>query len=224
MLRCAIFFLFCGMLSPAVQAASKAHVITFGKWQSVRWMAGTSDDKTIELKVRSLLVDGKVKEYTTGRVHEVTENLFVVRRVFRVNDALPSESSNIPEWRWERGGWLAVDRVTGRISNISLPLMDPFRSVASWYRDYVAYCGLSEDATKLYAVIIQLGRRKPVLRKYVAVAAPAELPDAACLVPRWERRPSRVTFEIPGADKMVYAINARTLDIVDEDEQEDPSE
>lgn len=224
MLRCAIVFLFCLFLLSPLRAAPKTHVITFGRWQSVHWIVGNSDDSAIELKVRGLLVDGKLKEYTTGRAHDVTENLFVVRRVLRVNDALPSENTNAPEWRWERGGWVAVDRVNGRISNLTLPLMDSFHSVASWYRDYIAYCGVSEDGKKVYAIIIQLGRRRPVLRKYMAIATKGELPDSACLTPRWERKPSRVTFEVPGADKMVYAITTRTLDIVDDDEQEDPSE
>ncbi len=48
-----------------------------------------SDDK--ELKIRALLVDGVLKEWTTGDAHDVTDRSFVVRRVIKVNDALPGD-------------------------------------------------------------------------------------------------------------------------------------
>ena len=47
----------------------------------------------------------------------------------------------------------SVDRLTGRVSQLNLPEFDPFYSTASWYRDYIAYCGVSEDGKKLYAVV-----------------------------------------------------------------------
>jgi len=46
-----------------------------------------------------------------------------------------------------------------------LPYFDPFYSAASWYRDYVAYCGLADDGEKLYAVVAELGRKKPLVRR-----------------------------------------------------------
>jgi len=76
-----------------------------------------ADEKPLTLKVRPLLVDARVKEFTLGPAHDVTDRLFVVRRAFRVNDSLPEESST-PHWQWQRGGWLLVDRVTGRVSPI----------------------------------------------------------------------------------------------------------
>ena len=115
--------------------ASKPHVILFGKWTAAKWPNATGE-KTFDLKVRPLLVDTRVKEYTTGSSHEVTDRLFVVRRVFRINDALPTDSS--ARWQWQGGGWLLVDRMTGRVSPINLPEFDPFYSTASWYRDYIA--------------------------------------------------------------------------------------
>src|SRR5215469_11528717 len=98
-----------------------------------------------------------------GPPHEITERLFVVRRMFRVNDGLADDST--PRWQWQRGGWLLVDRLTGRISPINLPEFDVIYSPASWYRDYVAYCGVSEAGKKTFAVVAQLNRRKPVLKK-----------------------------------------------------------
>src|ERR1700693_1056073 len=105
-----------------------------------RQVANATGQKLLDLKVRPLFVDTRLKEYTTGTPHELTDRLFVVRRAFRVNDALPSENSNAngnanaARWQWQRGGWLLVDRVTGRVSQLNLPEFDPFYSPASWYR------------------------------------------------------------------------------------------
>ena len=43
------------------------------------------------LKIRALLVDGVLKEWTTGDAHDVTDRSFVVRRAIRLNDALPGD-------------------------------------------------------------------------------------------------------------------------------------
>lgn len=48
------------------------------------------------LRVRPLLVDGRIREFTLGPAHDVTDRLFVVRRAFRVNDTLPQESAAAP--------------------------------------------------------------------------------------------------------------------------------
>jgi len=96
----------------AAGAGAKVHVITFGKWTSAQWLpaASTEGEKPLTMKVRALIVDGRIKEYTVGSPHEVTERLFVVRRAFRVNDSLADEAT--PRWQWQRGGWLLVDRTT----------------------------------------------------------------------------------------------------------------
>jgi len=77
----------------------------------------------------------------------------VVRRAFRVNDALPGDTATASGWVWQRGGWLLVDRSTGQISAIALPEFDPYHSVASWFRDYAAYCGVSDDGKKVFAIV-----------------------------------------------------------------------
>jgi len=104
-------------------AASKPHVITFGKWIAAKWPNATGE-KMLDLKVRALLVDARLKEYTTGNPHELTDRLFAVRRAFRINDALPAET--VTRWQWQRGGWLLVDRLTGHVSQLKLPEFDPF--------------------------------------------------------------------------------------------------
>ncbi len=223
MQKIALVCLFLILAAGALDAATKPHVVTFGAWHIVKWFSPSSEDRAVELKVRAILVDGKVKEYTTGAAHDVTERVFVVQRVFRVNDALPGENSNVPQWRWERGGWMSVDRVSGRVSQISLPLLDPFHSVVSWYRDHVAYCGVSDDRNKIYAMVIQLGRRKPLLRKYLKVAELSETPGLACPAPRWERKPARVSFEVASADGLIYTLETRALQLTEESEpQESP--
>src|SRR5437764_10514042 len=54
------------VLAGAAMAAAKPHVITFGKSTQVRWLAGADENTPIELKVRALYVDGKLKEFTIG--------------------------------------------------------------------------------------------------------------------------------------------------------------
>ncbi len=167
------------LLATGAGAATKVHVITFGKWTSVQWFPGSgtgsgADDKPLTLKIRALVVDGRVKEYVLGASHEVTDRLFVVRRVFRVNDSLPEDSG--PRWQWQRGGWLLVDRLTGRVSPVNLPEFDAYYSAASWYRDYVAYCGVADDGKKTYAMVAQLSRRKPVLKKVLSRTACPKMP------------------------------------------------
>ena len=223
MMLCAIFCTLFLILSCtlAVGAASKVHVIAFGKWMSTQWSPGMADDKALTLKVRALMVDGRIREYATGLPHEVTDRLFVVRRAFRVNDSLPEELE--ARWRWQRGGWLLVDRLTGRISPINLPEFDAFYSAASWYRDYVAYCGVSDDGKKTYAMVAQISRRKPVLKKALSNDGLADDagPDSACPVPAWQRGPVRVSFEAAGGAKQTFSIRGHVVDLVNDAEEED---
>jgi hypothetical protein len=87
-----------------------------------------------DLKIRALYVDTRLKEFTTGPSHEVTDRLFVVRRVVRLNDTLADETATTPKWVWQRGGWLLVDRLTGHVTQLNLPEFDPFYSTPNWYR------------------------------------------------------------------------------------------
>lgn len=207
-------------------AASKPHVIAFGKWIAAKWPDATGQ-KLLDIKVRGLFVDARLKEYTIGTPHELTDRLFVVRRAFRVNDALPGEGTGAnantsgARWQWQRGGWLLVDRMTGRVAQLGLPEFDPFYSTASWYRDYIAYCGISDDGKKLYAVVAQVGRRKPILKKDAGVPAGADDPDSECLPRVWERNPMRVTFQPHDNDKekLVFSIRGRVVDVVNDAEE-----
>ena len=193
--------------------AAKVHVIAFGKWTTVK--SAESDPQ--EMKVRGLFVDSRLKEYSVGLPHEVTDRSFVVRRAFRLNDALPQESS--PRWIWQRGGWILVDRVTGRISQITLPEFDSSVSVGAWYRDYVAYCGISDDGKNLFAMLVQLGRRKAVLKKAAGTTSAGE--DVQCSAPEWQRAPMRVTFSSADGEKLTYSVHGRAIDLINESEDDE---
>jgi hypothetical protein len=204
----------------AAPAATKPHLIVFGKATAVKFFTGPNEKQPMEIKIRPLYVDGKIKEFTTGESHDVTDRLFVVRRAFRLNDTLPEDSTAVPRWKWQRGAWLQVNRDTGRVSALTLPEFDPYYSNASWYRDYVAYCGISDNGEKVYAVVVQMGRRKPVLRKELGAAKGADVPDSECGVPDWQREPVRVTFEPVGATKMTFAIRGHAADLADSGDEQ----
>jgi hypothetical protein len=207
------------VISTLATAIAKVHVIALGKWIPVQWY-GLSDAAPLTLRIRPLLVDGRIKEYVLGSTHEVTDRLFVGQRVFRINDGLPEDS--VPRWQWQRGGWLLVDRVSGRVSPIVLPEFDPYHSVASWYRDYVGYCAVGEDGKKTYAVVAQLSRRKPVLKKLLSGSVQENAgPDSICPAPAWQRNPMRVSFEPTGEDKLTFAIRGTAVDLVNDVDDEE---
>jgi hypothetical protein len=229
-MRWRVHFLLAGLVwlfAQDAMTATKIHVIAFGKSTSVPWLAGTGapNDKPQLIKVRALVIDGRVKEYVIGSPHEVTDRVFVVRRAFRINDSLPEDSA--PRWQWQRGGWLIVDRLTGRVSTLTLPEFDSFYSSASWYRDYVAYCGVTDDGKKIDAVVEQIGRRRPVLKKLLSSDGVKDdaAPDSACSAPLWQRDPTRVSFEATGAQKQTFAIRGQVVDLVNdaEDEENEPN-
>jgi hypothetical protein len=225
LIKSLVFFLLAG----SAFAASKPHVISFGKPVSAKWFVGADENYPMEIKVRALYVDARLKEFTLGNPHDVTDHFFVVRRAFHVNDALPEEATTIPRWKWQRGGWLLVDRVSGHISQLSLPEFDTYYSAPSWYRDYVAYCGVSDGGKKVYVVVAQLGRKKPILKKSLGEVNPGnaevpdkppeDLPDSECPAPSWQRQPARVTFTSRG-QTFTFSVrghDAEVLDIADDE-------
>ena len=113
-----------------------------------------------------------------------------------------------------------MDRITGRVSPINLPEFDPFYSKAVWYRDYVAYCGVSDDGKNLYAMVAQLEHRKPILKKALGDAPADDVPDSACPTPSWQRQPVRVTFSSPLDQTLTYSVRGHAVDIVNDEEEE----
>jgi hypothetical protein len=121
------------------------------------------------------------------------------------------------------GGSL-VDRLTGRVSQIHLPEFDPFYSTASWYRDYIAYCGISDDGKKLFAIVAQLRRRKPILKKPLGEPGGEDDPDSECPAPGWQRQPTRVAFEPDENQKVTFAIRGHAVDVVNDAEEDERAE
>ena len=158
--------------------------------------AGAGPDEKV-LATRALLVDGRVSEWTTGEAHDVTDRSFVVRRALRINDFLPGDSKEkrpASRWVWQRGPWLMVDRLTGRVTALKLPDYDPTASQVAWFRDYAAYCGVTSTGKSLYAVVAQVGARKPVLAKKLAGYDAGNHDWPVCGAPEWQREPLRVGF------------------------------
>jgi hypothetical protein len=197
-------------ISIADATPKKVHTVGLGAVKKVPYskagdpagaMAGEDS-----LKIRPLVVDGDVKEWTTGESHDVTARSFVVRRVIKLNDELPGEKPAAQKaWVWQRGPWLLVDRTTGHVTAIKLPDYDPGVSHVSWFRDYGAYCGVTASGKSLHAVVAQLAARKPVLSKKLEAFAGGN-GEAVCGEPEWQRDPLRVTFRPTGKDAVSFEI------------------
>ena len=219
-----LFFAILGIVFPAFPGLSaaprKPHVVALGAVRRVPYSktgdpAGAAAGEDA-LKIRPLVVDGSVKEWTTGDAHEVTDRSFVVRRVLRLNDALPGDKQG--HWVWQRGPWLLVDRATGHASPLKLPDYDPAVSQVSWFRDYGAYCGVTASGKSLYAVVAQLAARKPVLARKIDAydPDPRNHPDPVCALPEWQREPLRVTFHPGGKGDLSFDITPGSAVLVEE--------
>jgi hypothetical protein len=223
----AIGAVLCVAVPTAQAAAHKVHVVTLGAAKRVPYSkagdpagAAAAEDA---LKIRALLVDGVVKEWTTGDAHDVTDRSFVVRRVMRLNDSLPSDK--VGHWVWQRGPWLLVDRVSGHVVALKLPDYDPGVSHVSWFRDYGAYCGLTANGKSLYAVVAQVAARKPALAKKLAAFDAENHPNPVCAQAEWQRDPLRVTFHPAGRDPISFDVAPGSAVLVEDagDEPETPA-
>ncbi|MGB8260931.1 MAG: hypothetical protein WCE75_11295 [Terracidiphilus sp.] len=217
-------------------APRKAHVVVLGAARRVHYSkagdpAGARVDEK-ELQIRALIVDGALKEWTTGEAHDVTDRSFVVRRALKLNDALPGDATadakapRQEHWVWQRGPWLLVDRVTGRTVALKLPDYDPGVSQVAWFRDYGAYCGVTASGKSLYAVVAQVAARKAVLARKITGFDAESNPGSVCGVAEWQREPLRVTFHPAGRDAVSYEIVPGSAVLVEDagDEAETPAE
>jgi hypothetical protein len=257
--RIAIFVMAAVLVAlPVAHAAPrKAHVVILGATRKVPYSkagdpAGAAADEK-ELKVRALLLDGVVKEWTTGEALDVTDRSFVVRRVIKLNDALPSDKSGPSDkpttgdkatagvkpasaraastapaasrWVWQRGPWLLVDRVTGHIVALKLPDYNPGVSQVVWFRDYGAYCGVTASGKSLYAMVAQVAARKALLAKKLSAFDSENHPEPACGPSEWQREPLRVTFHPTGKEPVSFDIVPGSAVLVEDagDEAETPA-
>jgi hypothetical protein len=175
--------------------------------------AGAQKDEA-ELKVRPLVVDGKVKEWTTGDAHDVTERSFAVRRAVRLNDSLPADK--VARWVWQRGPWLLVDRGSGKVTALHLPDFDPGVSDVAWFRDYAAYCGLNAGGKQLFAVVAQVAARRPLLAKKLVAWDAADHPTPACAAAIWQREPLKVSFQPNGASAVSFDLVGASAVLVED--------
>jgi len=207
-----------GGAAGASAAPRKGHMVVLGAARKVPYSkvgdpagAAAGEDS---LKIRALLVDGVVKEWTTGDSHDVTDRSFVVRRVIKLNDALPGDAKG--NWVWQRGPWLLVDRATGHIVALKLPDYDPGVSEVSWFRDYGAYCGVTASGKSLYAVVAQVAARRAVLAKKLEGFDLEAHPDSVCAAAEWQREPLRITFHPVGKDAVSFDIVPGSAVLVEE--------
>ncbi|RXS98195.1 hypothetical protein ESZ00_06690 [Silvibacterium dinghuense] len=197
-----LFALLLALFLPArsAVAAAKVHVVALGGAKKVPYSlegdpaGATGDEKN--LTIRPLVVDGKLKEWTTGPAHDITDRSFVVRRALQLNDALPDDKGGgkSSHWVWQKGPWLLIDRVSGRITALHLADYDPAVSEVVWFRDYAAYCGLNTGGHQLYAVVSQIAARRPLLAKKLGPWDPEHHATPACAPAAWQREPLRVAF------------------------------
>jgi hypothetical protein len=207
----------------SMAAAAKAHTVFVGSGKNVPYSAVGDPAGALpaekQLRVRPLLVDGKVKEWTTGESHAITDRSFVVRRALRLNDALPGDKTE--HWIWQRGPWLMIDRVKGSVTALHLPDYDPAVSDVVWFRDYAAYCGLTASGKQLYAVVAQISARKPLIAKKMSPWSPGESQPPACATAVWQRDPLRVTFQPTGAATVSYSLVGLSAVLVEDGDNND---
>jgi hypothetical protein len=209
--------------TPLLCAAAKPHAVGLGATRreaySMQGDPAAAKAGETELSVRPLIVDAKVKEWTTGEVHEVTERSFAVRRAVRLNDALPGEKA--AHWVWQRGPWLLVDRATGKVAALRLPEFDPAVSEVVWFRDYAAYCGVSTSGKQVVAVVAQVEARRPLLAKKLGIWDPADHRSPVCGPAVWQRDPLKVTFQPTGGEAASYDLVGASAVLVEDGDDTD---
>lgn len=187
-------------------AWARTHTVTFGDTMTVRLFVAAGNDSKVEIQVRPLMVGSRIKDFTTGEAHDINDHQFVIRQAYRVNDQLPEDGKTQPQWRWQRGGWLLVDKDNGHVDEIALPEFDTYYSAASWYRDYAAYCGVSSSGDRLYAVVAQIGQKKPIVIRELGAPHVKDQPESECAAPEWQTKSMQVTFKPAGGQAVTLPV------------------
>ncbi|ACO32531.1 MULTISPECIES: hypothetical protein [Acidobacterium] len=187
--------------------APRIHSVGLGAFRPVPYTADpdAAAPAQTQLRIRPLIVDGRIAQWTTGDVHLVTATTFTVREALRVNDSLPTDPH--PRWIWQLGPWLLVHRTTGRVAELHLPDFDPLVSSVTWFRDYAAYCGLHTGGKLVYAIVAEVGTRKPLVSKKLSAFDPANHPTPVCAPANWQLDPLRVSFLPTDATPITYSID-----------------
>ena len=210
---------------PKMASTPRLHAVALGPVRKVPYTPPdtTPDERredTTTLSIRPLFVDNAQREWTTGDPHDVTDRTFTIRRALHLNDALPADRE--PRFLWQPGPWLVVDRVTGRITPLHLPDFDPVVSNVVWFRDYAAYCGIATTAKGgLYAIVAELGARKPAVSKLLAPWPQPNHFIPVCQPAQWQRTPLRVTLKPTAGDPQTFDI-VGTSSLIEEGDPTEP--
>jgi hypothetical protein len=215
---------FAALVLFCLPVAAKVHSVAIGAWRKVSYtppsVSLTSNaSEPITLRVRPLVIDGQVRDWTTGEIHEITGRTFVARRVVKLNNALPDETG--ARWLWVLGPWLLVDRASAHITVLHLPDFDPAVSEVVWFRDYAAYCGANTTGRHLFAVVAQLGVRRPLVAKPITQWTVDDHPTPACAPATWQRQPLQVVFHPANSDALTYQIFGLASALVESGETPD---
>lgn len=216
-------------LSSCALCAPRTHTVALGSTKRVPYVAAdvTAENRSDEagtLRIRALVVDGRVREWTTGDTHEITDRTFAVRRVLHINDTLSGEKK--PRWVWQPGPWLLVDRTSGRVSALHLPNFDAAISDVVWYRDYAAYCGIKNTVRSggLTAEVWQISSRRPALEKVIGKWPQPERVRPVCAPAMWQREPMRITVQMTGGQPTTFDVVGTSTNLVEEGEPAEDDE
>jgi hypothetical protein len=158
---------------------------------------------------------------TTGQPRDITDRAFVVRKVYRVNDRLPSESTQSPKWKWHRAGWLLVDRPNGPSQRTSLARFRPVLldgELVSRLRGILRVLRRRREGVRRGG---KIGVKKPLVHKEPGRAHGGDMPDSECDAPTWQRPPVRVTIVSKDGQPVTFAIHRQASEATPEHEAEE---
>ena len=185
------------------------HTVFLGPWHSVPYSPNpdASTPSQSRLRVRALVVDGRIADWTTGPVHLITPTSYTVRQAVRINNSLPSDPHQ--HWIWQLGSWLAIHRLTGHVAVLHLPGYDPRVSNVAWFRDLAAYCGLRGVVKpRLTLLVARIGTRVALVSNKITPWNPARNPallsTPACAPVTWKLNPLRVRFQPSVGKPYIY--------------------
>jgi hypothetical protein len=65
----------------------------------------------------------------------------------------------------------------------------------------------------LYAMVMQIGEKKPIVKKPLGEAKDLGMPDSQCTAPVWQKQPMCVTFLPNGGEKISFEIKGRAAEL-----------
>jgi hypothetical protein len=191
------------------------HTLYLGPWHTVPYSPDpdAATPTHSHLRVRALVVNGRIADWTAGPVHLVTETTYTIRQALRIDNSLPGARHQ--HWIWQLGVWLYVNRTKRHVSVLHLPGFDPRVSQVVWFRDLAAYCGIrGGEKPQLTALLARISVRKALLAAKITPWNPAQhralLTTPACAPPTWQLNPLRVSFQPSTGQPITYRLDDGT--------------